>query len=168
MIVSVDIETLATSFNAAIVQIAAVKLHPSGVEVGALSRVIDRDQGRAIDQDTLDWWSQFGGPPDERTPPGDLVDLPTALGELAAMIQDGDTVWAKGPSFDLVILRHAYAQHGQLPPWHYRHERCVRTAQAQIRARGIQEPVLRGTAHDALADARHQGEIIKIAMEYWT
>lgn len=165
--ISLDMETLSTGHDAAIVQIGLVRFDRYGAgEIDHLSLTVSRHgQSRAIDQQTLEFHAGMGGAPDETAEPDELIFLPEALEAVRLFIGEKDRVWAKGPSFDCVILRHAFAQHGKRAPWHVKNERCVRTALDQLVQMGGEAPLFRGRVHDALCDARHQARIVQYACE---
>lgn len=164
--VMVDIETFSTTPGGVIVSIGAVKfddgLHPSFTDpLGAcwhdhtFYRCIDIFSslmaGLTIDPITVNWWKSQSNEAIGALNHG-TVPLRQALEDLAAYLQGHDTIWAKGPDFDLVMLKAAYDAVGMRLPWHFRKARDVRTilALANIKHEKGKD------AHNALADAKSQ------------
>lgn len=66
-------------------------------------------------------------------------------------------IWAKPPSFDLIIIQHALKVMGFRCPWHFRDERCLRTLLSQTpKDASIHGMPFTGNKHDAYDDAVHQ------------
>lgn len=174
----IDIETLSTAPDAAIISIGAVlfspgRHDPSGHASWNVNFADALRHGRA-DGDTVAWW--FKQPEATRLAALDNpVSLENALTQLAAWI---DTVtrtlapdhpiefMANGPAFDFVALRNAYQRAlGKPTPWKYWAERDYRTERDQLKrllaclALDTSEPE-RIDAHNALSDAMHQGTVI--------
>lgn len=101
------------------------------------------------------------------------VDLRDGLGMLTEFIKkflgNGGSLWAKPPSFDCTILRHAYKVAGLECPWSFREEDCVRTA-VRIAKRIGRGPILvpdercKGLVkHYAVHDAIEQAVLMRAA-----
>ena len=173
--ITLDLETLGTRPGCAILSIGAVA-HVPGRPVDEMEEyyaVIDPKSceaaGLRIDAATIGWWLErdlgvrseaFGG----------TTALPEALAGFSAWLRCvesavGIEIYGKGPSFDCAILGAAYAATGQVHPWRYTRERCVRTVLAEAaRLLGkeaaealIVKPVI---AHHALHDARAEMETL--------
>lgn len=181
----IDIETLATSYNAAIVSIGAVffdPCDPSPIK-HAFYGVIDIDESYTnihdtyffIDPATKAWWDKQ--PPEAKAVFDDPGALPIsdALAGFADFLGKipGDQltrVWANSPSFDLVILEHAYnaffsEDEHCFRTWPYYKERDLRTyksvfTQGEIRAAQLRASGTTTTAHNALADAVAQAKLV--------
>lgn len=142
--VMLDLETLSTFPNAAVIAIGVVireDANPNHRQ--ARSWFIDKDFviGHQ-DHATQEWWNAqdprvrnqvFGG-----------NQLPKeALQELNGFLRsndinpddggDGYRCYASPAMFDFPILRHQYQQLGLLPAWHWRSERCLSTIKKEIR-----------------------------------
>jgi hypothetical protein len=169
--VMLDLETLSTRKNAAIVQIAAIAFDPTtgahlpGYE-GAPSETFNRFvrqqyDGAHIDPATVAWWMQQPtaaslGKKIETTG----VDIGRALyelGEWYAKQPDVVAVWSHGATFDISIVEFHCAVIGLKIPWHYRHPRDTRTLFA-LAPGGM--PAVQGyggaLTHDALYDCEIQ------------
>lgn len=159
--IMVDLETMGTSSDAAIVGIGACEF--DGERIGNtfyrsvnLSSAVAR--GLTMDPSTVMWWLgqsdaarqaiRFNTEPIEKA----LTDFAFWAFECAA--KDNIRMWAKGPSFDCATLSHAYKVCQIARPWHYWNDRCVRTMIA--RNPSVPEPERDGTAHNAKDDAVHQ------------
>jgi len=157
-----DIETLATTPDAAIVSIGAVTFSvgpdPIGEELHiSVSKTSCREHGRRVDADTLEWWR--GQPQEARHILQGGRTLGAALAELAGFCDGVEEVWANSPAFDCVILESAYRAVGCSAPWEYYQRNDVRT----LRKRSPAWPDDReheGVQHDALDDARHQARCV--------
>lgn len=154
----IDIETLGTAPGSVILSIGAVAFDAEAGQMGDEFYIaIDPDdaakKGLTTDISTVQWWMQqskeaqadafSGGAP--------LVSALLAL-EVYVKGHEPSRVWAKPPSFDLVLLESAYRTVGYEIPWHYRTPRDLRTL---IDLTGAVQPDV-GTAHNALDDAKSQ------------
>lgn len=163
--IMIDIETMATSPKAAIVQIAAVEFV---LETGVITSMFAADiDWLALDADfdrdvtTAQWWldkSKEG----LQLPDGAKVPLESALKGLSAFIgyTDIDEVemWAKSPRFDCVILQNAYNFYKLPAPWKYKNERCVRTYCAALGSGDSYKP-----KHTAVDDCLQQIKLVRAA-----
>lgn len=159
-----DLETLGTGDNAAVVSIgAAIVGGPSAVwrilPMEALSH------GKT-DQSTLDWWQkQCAAAREELT---GVLSTWQAVTQLKAWaLQNGwdrsSTIWGKGPSFDCVILKNAMSRVEVPAFWQFWQERCVRTILQMVpEANNLQ---FEGTPHKAEDDARHEARQVGMALQ---
>lgn len=114
--------------------------------------------GLTIGADTMGWWDKQS--PEARAVFDDpnRIPLSQALVEFARWMRPfrEPRIWGNGAAFDNVILRSAYDAVGQKAPWHFWHDRGFRTIKAMVG-----KPVeVRGTAHNALADAIAQADYL--------
>lgn len=166
---SIDLETMGLAPGCVIVSIGVAEFDEN--------KVIRSDQinvsahscmkaGLTIDPDTVNWWLKRS---DEARnalfiPPP--VSLDIALNQLNGILhtpneEDDLIVWGNGATFDLGILAAAYTAVGRTPPWHFRHERDVRTVKDIGRRMGIQYPERPELGHHlAEIDAIHQAKIV--------
>jgi hypothetical protein len=160
--VSIDIETMATSNDAAVVGLGARAFDHTGVGKGF---EIFINQGAAarlgrVDLDTMQWWGKQAAYPKVF---GGTVDPTTALHKLNEFLDEvnAEYVWANGPQFDLVILRNFYVAAGSKFPFHYRAERDFRTIRHVAQMLHIDlEGCYDGTEHLPLDDATNQARVI--------
>jgi len=158
-----DIETLATTPDAAIVSVGAVTFSADADPIDEEFHVSVptescREHGRRVDQDTVDWWRRQ---PEEaqRILEGGR-SLGAALAELARFLRNAGEVWAKNPAFDCVILESAYRalDCAVEPPWEFWECRDVRTLEKCSPVWPDREH--EGVEHNALDDARHQSRCV--------
>lgn len=144
----VDIETVSTRPNAAILSIAAI---PFNKDTGQYSNEqfyveIGEDLYPSdfhVDPKTIAWWDKqpIPRPTGNETPDGPLRRFQSYL-----LIQRPIYIWANSPSFDLVILKEAFRFYEIEWPHEFWNERDVRT----LRALG-NTPKFKPT-HNALQD----------------
>jgi hypothetical protein len=168
--VMVDLETLATRPDAAVIQIAALAfdpaLDPGLVGYGAAFNVFVSDfEGRYVDPQTVAWWMrQKVAPWIGQRMSEDAYSLPSALKSLhewyagIALGPAGGVagVWSHGATFDLPIIEHAYAQNGMKAPWPYRLPRDTRTLYALTPGGMPEIPADPECEHDAVYDCERQ------------
>lgn len=163
--IMVDLETLGLEPAGVILSIGAVKFDPNSYGAPSSSFHIFVDPvdaqrvGMRIDASTVAWWLRQDEPARKSLTRGlkTAVDLPTALGVFSDWYNDAPgPIWGNGASFDLAILKTAYAAIGDKAPWGYRDERCFRTLKNL--APEVAPPENAGIAHDALDDARYQAQ----------
>ena len=163
--IMLDLETMGTGPNAAIVAIGAVEfeLTKTGGQLGdsfyqCISLESAMATGGQVDASTVLWWlKQSDAARAMFTQP--TADHNWALGHFSAwMAQRGETknlrVWGNGASFDNVILASAYRRAGVPLPWNGFNDRCYRTVKSMHPA----APALQrtGTHHNAMGDAISQ------------
>ena len=164
MDIMVDLETMGTGPNAAIISIGAVKFTKEGILDDKFYRVIDLGssihEGGEVDGDTILWWLQQS---DEARAAfkESGVYLSDALREFYQWVPSNvDGVWGNGASFDNTILSSAYRNMGIPTPWHFTQDRCFRTMKNLVPIQIERE----GVHHNALADAEHQARHL---IEIW-
>lgn len=176
----IDIETLATTPDAAVVTIGACMFALDG---GAEQPITERKLlqasiasnetwGRRIAGDTLEWWFKQDPAALRGLIEGQVTNLKNALTQLRLWADSETTyrparIWANDPDFDLVILQSAFRTCDVQWPWHFSIHRSMRTAgefaypndrerKAVIKA--IRDEV--GTHHRADDDAEAQARFI--------
>lgn len=159
--IMVDLETLSTAPNAAIISIGACKFNFKTGRIGpTFYGVIEINStlnyGMHIDSDTVQWWARQSEEARKifetrgETVYGVLKDFKRFVGNANVA-----NIWGNGAAFDNVILTQAYKAVGIERPWKYWGDRCYRTIKAmypQIKPERI------GVAHNALDDARTQAK----------
>ena len=181
--IMLDLETLGTSNNAAIVQIGAVAFNADGENASLFTNSPDllRNFGQGFrmnvdlaqskspgvyDQGAINFWL---GQSDEArasiTAPG--VPLGEALRAFAGWVADigkgvhRTRLWSNGPTFDETILRNAFDRYGLELPVSFRGSRCCRTMLEMAELYGYDRRASWKAAweaegmvnHDALADS---------------
>ena len=171
----VDIETLSTETNAAIIQLGAAYFTSKGAEPETFLVSVSADwyhnnaHGFHISESTLNWWEKQSDKAKESlklnltTSPATMLTMFNKWAEEVGFTEaESATIWANSPSFDLAILRNMYA-HYELPvPWKYYQERDVRTI---VRTFHYQTPLQQVfTKHRADHDALEQGYKTLVAL----
>lgn len=171
----VDIETVATSNNAAIITIAAVRFDAlnSDKEMKTLELLIDVEDAinnwkLDVDSGTIEWWGKQSKEAQYAAfEKGPRITLDVALSSLAKFVGGSSRLWCQGMNFDPVILDNAYRAVGQPSPWMYYNWRDSRTLLSFFN----DLPKKSGTAHNAVDDAVWQAEMVqhclkKLNVEY--
>lgn len=167
----VDIETLGTDADAAIISIGACAFDPYGMDVGeTFYRTItirsNRDANRAINPETIEWWMQQSSESLAELFVAPRMKIRQALQEFMIFLgNDEPKLWSNGPTFDEIILRDAFTSQRLTFPVHYRDSRCVRTANAYLKHRGIAKPAFGGIKHNALDDAIYQARCVQLSYQ---
>jgi len=171
--VMLDIETMGTGPDAAIVAIGAVKFDPfsplafdpEDTFYTVVDLVSSVKCGGQIDGSTVKWWLQQS---DEarKAISGILSDnIHESLRDFRLWYgEDKDVpVWGNGATFDNVIVRRAYQRLGMEAPWSHRADRCFRTLKNLFP--GVEPPERSGTHHNALDDAMWQAEYMRLIFQ---
>lgn len=165
----VDLETMSTRTDAAILSIGAVVFDPNSESLDGCPRFYqtvciesnEKDR-RHFSSSTIVWWLQQGEAA-RAALMTDVLPLHKALIALQKFIAQHSPVvcWANSPSFDCAILRSAYAYHHMHFPFDYYKERDVRTIKDAAYPNGDAPNCQRGVAHGALDDALAQAELVQ-------
>ncbi len=161
--IMLDLETMGTSPNAAIVAIGAVKFDPDTGELGDkfYMRVSLRSStryGGVIDADTVYWWlGQSEEARNELTKAGgEPLDFATKEFLTFAGLDKNLCLWGNGSDFDNAILASAYLSVGWNKPfWNPFNNRCYRTVKNLFPDIKLERT---GTHHNSLDDAISQAE----------
>jgi hypothetical protein len=157
----VDLETMGTAANSAIIAIGAVKFAGTGIKDEFYVNVeLDScvRSGLVIDPGTVMWWM---GQSDEarKAFKKDNVRLFQALTDFAKFIGAANTasvkLWGNGSDFDNVILANAYRAINLDLPWKFYNNRCYRTMKGMFPGIKMER---KGVYHNALDDAKSQAE----------
>lgn len=163
MNVMIDIETMGTGSNAAILSIGAAKFDPlqDRTVTDSFYARIDLSSslaaGLTITASTVEWWLH-----DDRAAARKALAASEAVDLFSAMQGFADwfgpkslPTWGNGATFDNVIVRNAMERIGVTCPWNFWDDRCFRTMK---NIHPLIEPVERpeGVAHHALHDAIYQ------------
>lgn len=167
--IMLDLETMGTGPNAAIVAIGAVEfdLTDTGGALGStfyqtIGLAAAMHHGGQVDANTVLWWmkqSDQARAMFQQGQDGDPSEHPWVLSRFAEFMCSLGTdankvrVWGNGASFDNVILASAYRRAGLALPWNGFNDRCYRTVKAMQPDLKLQRT---GTHHNALDDARSQ------------
>jgi hypothetical protein len=160
--IMIDLETLATSTDAAILTIGAVKFDPFGSEIkepamDSFYCKVDLDScdriGLVTNDDTIAWWANQSKEAQEAAfDPTDRLQIEDAFAQLYKFCWGAKRVWSNGSCFDIMICEHVFKKVGRAVPWKFWEIRDVRTA-FDLGINPQRPPV---TAHHALEDAYNQ------------
>lgn len=175
--VMLDIETLSTRANAAILSIGAIRFSRDGPlkrlsELETFSVKIDVETCKAIglhvDPKTEEWW----GTQDEKIREeafGGKVPIKEALTTFKRWFEGNgrtpkcDIVWANGDDFDCTIMTEAYHACGIPVPWKFWNTRDCRTA---YDLGGVSLSDYKGgKQHSAVYDCYYQIVALKAALD---
>lgn len=178
--VMIDLETLASTPDSAILSIGACKFDHTGI-VDTFYRNIKMSSANRydlrIDPATIDWWA------DQLEMNGSSMDalfknsigLARALYEFNEWYGDSSLItWSKGSDFDLVIMRHAYEKVSDIDnldivqPWNFKHGLCFRTMMELFADFPGLKPEFTGTVHNALDDAKWQSQYLINIWNAWS
>ena len=128
--IMVDLETLATSPNAAVLTIAGIRFNfsrdyrsiNSPYELDYFYCRVDTESqpNRHIDDETVAWWAnQDEDVKIEAFSPEDRLSLQDAMLAFNHWASGADRYWANGAAFDFPILDTCNAELGFTSPWKY-------------------------------------------------
>jgi len=160
--IMIDLETLATSPDAAILTIGAVKFDPFGDDISEpdcekFYVKVDLDScdriGLITNDATIAWWSnQSKEAQEEAFSPDGRIDIVDAMNQLYKFCWSAKRVWSHGAGFDIIICEHVYRKIQKAVPWNFWQVRDTRTL-FDIGIDPKRPPVLK---HHALEDAWNQ------------
>ena len=170
--VMIDIETLSTEKNAAIISIGVAAFTMQEGVIDSEGYYLDMKHVHGhIDPATVRWWMGQSESAREVSFGGRHTPYAAALA-LCAFFErhKPSAVWANSPTFDSVILGNWWkgVTHGPLPafPIPYKLERDVRTIRALAKELGIPETEWAGVAHNPVDDCCNQArDVIGIRKE---
>lgn len=167
----IDIETLGTEPNAVIMSIAAVEFSADHIdEDGGFYQTLNwqeqLDRGGTVTEDTIRFWLRQPDAAREPLLRGPRTKVETACKDLIQWIvrhglnNKDALIWAKGPQFDLSLIRGLLRRFGFNAPWPFWGERDVRTALMTPRANRVTRPK-DSVAHHAFEDAVFQAKQVQ-------
>lgn len=156
MKIMLDLETLSTSSNAAIISIGAVKFNENEITDRFYQTIKADTVSGHICPATVAWWFK-----QEKEAQNALFEnsksLPHVLHSFNDFCTGSEELWGNGASFDNVILRNAYTalKIGFVLP--FRTDRCYKTVRSMTT---LEPPQFLGTRHNALHDAEYQANYL--------
>ena len=176
--VMIDIETGATSPDAAILSIGACIFDPKVIRTAeelkdnSFSQIIsfESNNDRHWSGDTIKWWLRQSQEAIDGLFQGNPTPLNSALALFKCWVNQHTpqpiNVWAKSPSFDVVIMEHAFNQAKMMWPFKFWNTRDVRTIEDLAFPNGPDErPPRNGVHHRAVDDAIYQAQCVQIAYQ---
>ena len=120
----IDLETLGTTPDCAVLTIGGVKFDPNLIhkptqEFYYRFEVNEQlDKGRTTLESTLEWWGkQDEEVREEALGDGNRTPVIEVLQALNKWCVGVDAVWCQGPAFDICILENLYRQYDHHIPW---------------------------------------------------
>lgn len=170
--VMVDIETMSTKTNAAIVSIGACAFDIDNqneeitrkfeVQVSLQS---NQNEGRDISASTVEWWLRQSPEAQAALFKDPVVNLRQGITMFRMWVQNlrpkAVRVWAKDPDFDTVILKTAFDQFREIWPFEYWASRSVRTITELAYPNGDEPNTRVGVHHSAADDAVTQALMVR-------
>ena len=160
--IMIDLETLATTPDATILTIGAVKFDPFGEDViepkcSKFYVKVDVDScdriGLVTNDATIEWWAnQSKEAQEEAFSPDNRIDIEDAFQQLYKFCWGAKRVWSHGAGFDIIICEHIFRKIGKAIPWSFWQVRDTRTL-FDLGINPNRPPVLK---HHALEDAWNQ------------
>lgn len=167
--IMVDLETLSTRPNAAILSIGAVGLDDETEDREQFYCVIDDSSidGEKFDicAETIQWWMNQSEEARAEFKKADK-GIVEALEDFAQFVRqyDAPLIWGCGSDFDNVILTNAYELSGLEAPWEFWQNRCYRTIKRCFQQ--VVPPKREGVHHNALDDAEYQATHLVSIFKY--
>jgi exodeoxyribonuclease VIII len=160
--VMLDLETMGSGPNAAIVAIGAVAFDIEARAIGPkFYSLVDLttavECGGVMDAATVLWWVQQKEAARIALVGDAATHIRAALANFASWLAESidaePRIWGNGAAFDNVILASAYRNAGQRQPWKHWNDCCYRTVKALYPAVKLERV---GTHHIAVDDAESQ------------
>lgn len=164
--VMLDLETLGTRPDCAIMTLGAVKFNPYNIDSdpgpGIYLKMDLEEQlimGRTVDDGTIEWWArQDAQVRTEAWEGGDRSSIQDLKQELNRFLVGVDEIWCQGPVFDIAILEDLYRSQKWGFPWNFWQIRDSRTLFKVVNYR-LESG--RDQAHNALLDCVYQAEAVQ-------
>ncbi len=160
--VMVDLETMATGPNAAVIQVGFVPFNSRTGEVSEDVFAADVDlhssilMGGDVDAETIAFWRDQGGLKRGAQPSLSMMTCLRRLSKWFEKFPEVKRVWAQGPSFDVAILD-GYYRRAKIPaPWAYNSARDTRTAYDLAKELGWSKPAGTEADHSSIEDCQRQ------------
>jgi len=162
--VMIDLETMGTGRNAAIVAIGAVKFDKSGLgeEYYVKISLVEACMfGMEMTAETVLWWLKQSDEARAELTDGKTTCVYQVIEDFEHFLGDDAVVWGNGSDFDNVILAELWLSQDLQVPWKFWNSQCYRT----IKNTNRDVPFNRvGVHHNALDDARSQAaHLVEIA-----
>lgn len=162
--IMLDLETMGTAADSAIVAIGAVKFNDR-VILDRFDVTVDLQSciaaGLKVDGGAIRFWLKQEEAARGYIAGGAQLELGAALLHFRDWAGEITEVWGNGANFDEPILENAYSALDLVTPWRFCQSRCHRTMKEQFPH--VPPPKFIGIEHNALHDAENQAlHLIKI------
>lgn len=181
MMLMLDLETMSTAKNAAIVAIGAVRFDlisgtvrdksmggGEGTFYQTINLVSAQKSGGHVEGSTVMWWLQQSDAARKALYESDCLPIENVLKLFNEWVREIPLsgMWGNGSDFDNVILENTYLRLGWTPPWSHKINRCYRTLRAlkpEVKRESMEGAglVAHNALDDAIAQAKHACEIWK-------
>jgi len=164
--IMLDLETMGTGYNSAIIAIGAVKFDINNGITDKFYKVVDLNscikKGFDIDADNVYWWLRQSDQAKGELSKN-LIHIKDALIQFKGWIGKGNLqIWGNGSDFDNVILTNAFRKYGVTSPWPHYSNRCYRTIRYSYPSLEIPNV---GISHKAIDDAEYQANYLIILVK---
>jgi DNA polymerase III epsilon subunit-like protein len=170
--IMIDLETMGTSSNSAILTIGAVEFDK---DLGILDRfyeIVDLqsclDRGFEVKADAFYWWLRQSKEAKDSLTEKKKLDIKDVLGNFQKFLGKNNIVnlqiWGNGADFDNVILQNAFKRFKVTNPWPYYSNRCFRTLAYSFPSLNIEKTEVN---HRSVDDAEYQAKyLIELVNEH--
>lgn len=162
----IDLETLGTTPDCAVLTIGGVKFDPNLIhkptqEFYYRFEVNEQlDKGRTTLESTLEWWGkQDEAVREEALGDGNRTPVIEVLQALNKWCVGVDAFWCQGPAFDICILENLYRQYDHHIPWAFWKIKDSRTLFSIMPKDPRKE--INFSAHNALEDCKVQAMCVQ-------
>lgn len=162
--IMLDLETLSTSSNAAILSIGAVEFDDELGITNEFYQTIDLNsmmsKGFDVDSNTIKWWLKQSDYARESLLKNN-IPIAEALSKFKTWLgKDNLRMWGNGSDFDNVILENAFKKFKVESPWPYWSNRCFRTIKYSFPSLEKAESKKEKVKHNSLDDAKSQANYL--------
>lgn len=167
--IMLDIETLGTSCNSAVIQVSMVRFNEAGEMGETLSIKIDANEqiqmGAESSEETITWWKNTNTALFESLTTGDdVLSVKDALNKITAFVYASDKIWSHS-YFDATILSNLYRLAKIQVPWDYKKIRDIRTLTDLSNIDLSKFDWQKEKTHDSLDDCRFQIKYCSYALQ---
>lgn len=163
----VDIETLSTANDAAVIAIGLVIFNNQDILDSREILLDPQLSPGSRDLPTLEWWSRQDPGVYRKMTSGTLLPHDACQKFIDfTSLYPVKHLWANAPTFDCVILRSLFKTCGKDFPIHFSKERDFRTLTYLAKRKGISwdSAYANRAAHDAVSDATAQAQAVQIIL----
>jgi hypothetical protein len=165
----IDLETLSTKTNGVILSCGAVVFNENIIneQYWILNQYEQIAKGRVVDLSTLEWWGkQDKRAYDDAFSSYDSTFMNNFAIEITELYKQHDCkeIWCQGADFDIPMVESLFETIKYPIFFKYSAKRDSRTVRKLYRGK---EPELKGVAHNALDDARHQANCVIQILGEW-
>lgn len=161
--ITFDLETLAATADALIIQLAAVEFDETGKSIAEFDKLVDfthLDDKFTTTEDTINWWAQQSKEAKEKVfSPDNRCQLSSILEDFNKFLGNRECKLWSHATFDVPILMNAYRVMSIKPRFHYTACLDIRTLNFLSGDVVVKREDF-GAAHDAIADCKYQAAYI--------